>query len=56
MGIITILSGLAFVVLGAGSLITRRSTLPELEPGEAALTTLPFGVITVIVGIIIQSA
>jgi hypothetical protein len=56
MGIITILCGLAFVVLGAGSLITRRSMLPELEPGEAALTTLPFGVIVVVIGIIIQSA
>ena len=55
MGIITILCGLAFVAIGAGSLITSRSLLPELKPSEAALTTLPFGVIVVVIGIIIQT-
>lgn len=56
MGIITILCGLAFVFIGAASLVTRRSWLPELKPSEAALATLPFGLIAVFVGIVIQSA
>lgn len=55
MGIITILCGLAFIVIGVTSLITHRSLLPELKPNEAALTTLPFGVIVLFVGIVIQS-
>jgi hypothetical protein len=56
MGILTIVSGLVLIMIGLGSLITRRSLLPELEPGEAALAGLPFGLITLFLGIVIQAS
>ena len=54
MGIITILFGVALLALGLGSLALRRPLLPELRPGEVALATVPFGLITLVVGLAIQ--
>jgi hypothetical protein len=56
MGILTILCGVLMLVLGFGSLLTKRALLPELKPGEVTLVTVPFGLIITVIGFIIQTA
>jgi multisubunit Na+/H+ antiporter MnhG subunit len=55
MGILTILCGVAMIVMGALSLIRRKSTLPELQPMESVVVLVPFGLIITVIGVIIQS-
>jgi uncharacterized membrane protein YidH (DUF202 family) len=55
MGILTILCGVAMIVMGALSFARRKSTLPELQPLESVVVLVPFGVIIAIIGVIIQS-
>jgi uncharacterized membrane protein YidH (DUF202 family) len=55
MGILTILCGIAMIVMGAVSLVRRKSTLPELQPLESVVVLVPFGVIITVIGMIIQS-
>lgn len=53
MGILTAIVGLGMIVIGAGSLGLRRSLLPEINPVEAALATIPFGLVTLFIGLAI---
>jgi multisubunit Na+/H+ antiporter MnhG subunit len=55
MGILTILCGVAMIVMGVLSLVRRKSTLPELQPMESVVVLVPFGVIITVIGVIIQS-
>jgi hypothetical protein len=56
MGILTILCGVLMLALGLGSVVGRRALLPELKPSEVALVTVPFGVVIMVIGLIIQTA
>jgi hypothetical protein len=55
MGILTILCGAIMLVLGIGGYVRKQSLLPEIKVSEAALVTVPFGLIITVIGIIIQS-
>lgn len=55
MGILTILCGVLMLAIGAGSLIQKKSLLPEIKAGEAALATIPMGLVILVIGIIIQT-
>jgi hypothetical protein len=55
MGILTILCGVLMLAIGAGSLVQKKSLLPEIKPSEAALATIPMGLVILVIGIIIQT-
>lgn len=55
MGIATILCGLLMLGIGLGSLVQKKSLLPEIKPSEAALATIPMGLVILVIGIIIQT-
>jgi heme/copper-type cytochrome/quinol oxidase subunit 1 len=55
MGILTILCGVAMIVMGVLGLARRKSTLPELQPIESVVVLVPFGLIIAVIGVIIQS-
>lgn len=52
MGPITVLTGLYLTILGVLGLAGRRP-LPVVPGREAALATLPFGLLLVVLGLII---
>lgn len=55
MGILTILCGVLMLAIGAFGLARKQSLLPEIKAGEAALATIPMGLVILALGIIIQS-
>lgn len=55
MGILTVLCGVAMIVMGVVGLVRRKSTLPELQPLESLVVLVPFGVIIAVIGVIVQS-
>ena len=55
MGILTVLCGVAMIVMGVVGMVRRKSTLPELQPLEGLVVLVPFGVIITIIGVIVQS-
>ena len=55
MGILTVLCGVAMIVMGVVGMVRRKSTLPELQPLESLVVLVPFGVIISVIGVIIQS-
>ena len=55
MGILTVLCGVAMIVMGVVGMVRRKSTLPELQPLESLVVLVPFGVIIAIIGVIVQS-
>ena len=55
MGILTVLCGVAMIVMGVVGMVRRKSTLPELQPLESLVVLVPFGVIIAVIGVIIQS-
>ncbi|MFN3265898.1 MAG: hypothetical protein ACK41E_03565 [Deinococcales bacterium] len=55
MGVLTILCGLLMLGLGIVGLVRKQSLLPEVKPSEAALATIPMGLVITIIGIIIQT-
>jgi heme/copper-type cytochrome/quinol oxidase subunit 1 len=55
MGILTVLCGIAMIVLGVVGMVRRKSTLPELQPLESLVVLVPFGVIIAVIGVIIQT-
>ena len=55
MGILTVLCGVAMIVMGVVGMVRRKSTLPELQPLESLVVLVPFGVIITVIGVIVQS-
>jgi len=55
MGILTVLCGVAMIVMGVVGLVRRKSTLPELQPLESLVVLAPFGIIIAVIGVIVQS-
>mgnify|MGYP000261663875 FL=1 len=55
MGILTVLCGVAMIVMGVVGMVRRKSTLPELQPLESLVVLVPFGVIIAVIGVIVQS-
>ena len=55
MGILTVLCGVAMIVMGVVGMVRRKSTLPELQPFESLVVLVPFGVIIAVIGVIVQS-
>ncbi len=55
MGILTVLCGVAMIVMGVVGMVRRKSTLPELQPFESLVVLVPFGVIIAVIGVIIQT-
>jgi hypothetical protein len=55
MGILTVLCGVFMLAIGLGGLVRKQSLLPEIKPSEAALVTIPMGVVITMIGIIIQT-
>ena len=55
MGILTVLCGVAMIVMGVVGMVRRKSSLPELQPLESLVVLVPFGVIIAIIGVIVQS-
>lgn len=55
MGILTILCGVLMLGLGVLGLVRKQSLLPEIKPSEAALATIPMGLVITVIGIIIQT-
>jgi heme/copper-type cytochrome/quinol oxidase subunit 1 len=55
MGILTVLCGVAMIVMGVVGMVRRKSTLPELQPFESLVVLVPFGVIITVIGVIVQS-
>ena len=55
MGILTVLCGVAMIVMGIVGMVRRKSTLPELQPLESLVVLVPFGVIISVIGVIVQS-
>ena len=55
MGILTVLCGVAMIVMSVVGMVRRKSTLPELQPLESLVVLVPFGVIIAVIGVIIQS-
>jgi hypothetical protein len=55
MGILTILCGVLMLGLGLVGLARKQSLLPEIKPSEAALATIPMGLVILVLGIIIQT-
>jgi hypothetical protein len=55
MGILTVLCGIFMLAIGLGGLVRKQSLLPEIKPSEAALVTIPMGVVITMIGIIIQT-
>ena len=55
MGILTVLCGVAMIVMGVVGMVRRKSTLPELQPLESLVVLVPFGVIISVIGVIVQS-
>ncbi len=55
MGILTVLCGVFMLAIGLGGLVKKQSLLPEIKPSEAALVTIPMGLVILVLGIIIQT-
>jgi hypothetical protein len=55
MGILTILCGVLMLGIGILGLARKQSLLPEIKPSEAALTTIPMGLVILVIGVIIQT-
>jgi multisubunit Na+/H+ antiporter MnhG subunit len=55
MGILTMLCGVLMVGIGLVGLVREQSVLPEIKPNEAALTTIPMGLVILVIGVIIQT-
>ncbi len=55
MGILTVLCGVLMLAIGLVGVAKKQSLLPEIKPSEAALVTIPMGLVILVLGIIIQT-
>ena len=55
MGILTVLCGVLMLAIGLVGVVKKQSLLPEIKPSEAALVTIPMGLVILVLGIIIQT-
>ena len=55
MGILTVFCGVLMLAIGLVGVVKKQSLLPEIKPSEAALVTIPMGLVILVLGIIIQT-